>query len=117
MGYKTSAARCPTPSQSSGDLWLADITCMNDQFGALQGLDGFGTQQPVSIGNDADDVGLVHVLGLPALMFLNFPHLLIRSICSSLPVALLRSNSSHRMSVPPLSFNPKANVDDVLEAT
>jgi hypothetical protein len=24
-------------------LWLAHITCMNDQFGALKRIDGFGT--------------------------------------------------------------------------
>jgi hypothetical protein len=63
MGYKTSAARCPTPSQASGDLWLAHIACMDDQFGALKRIDGFGTQQPVGIRNDANDVGLVHALG------------------------------------------------------
>jgi hypothetical protein len=29
----------------------------------LKCYDGFGTQQPVSIRNDANDVGLVHALG------------------------------------------------------
>jgi hypothetical protein len=28
----------------------------------LKSLDSFGTQQSVSIGNDADNVGLVHAL-------------------------------------------------------
>ena len=36
---------------------------------ALKSFDGFGTQQPVSIRNDANDVGLVHALGSPTLMF------------------------------------------------
>src|ERR1035441_9699245 len=44
------------------DLWLAHIACMNDQFRALESIDGFGTQQPVSIRNDANDVGLIHAL-------------------------------------------------------
>jgi hypothetical protein len=44
-------------------LWFAYIACMDDQFGALKRIDGFGTQQPVRIRNDADDVGLVHALG------------------------------------------------------
>src|ERR1017187_1104458 len=46
------------------DLWLAYITCMDDQFRTLKSFDGFGTQQPVCIRNDANDVGLVHALGL-----------------------------------------------------
>ena len=62
MGYKTSAVQCPTPSQASGDLWLAHIACMDDQLRALESIDGFGTQQPVGIRNDANDVGLDHVL-------------------------------------------------------
>ena len=37
---------------------------MNNQFGALQGFDSFGTQQPVRIRNNANDVGLVHALGI-----------------------------------------------------
>jgi hypothetical protein len=44
-------------------LWLAYIACMDEQFGALEGLDDFGTQQPMSIRNDANDAGLVHALG------------------------------------------------------
>jgi hypothetical protein len=44
------------------DLWFADIACMDDQFRALKSFDDFGTQQPVSIRNDANDVGLIHVL-------------------------------------------------------
>src|ERR1700693_1928247 len=42
--------------------WLAHIACMNDQFRALESIDGFGTQQPVSIRNDANDVELIHAL-------------------------------------------------------
>ena len=37
----------------------AYIACMDDQLRALKSFDGFGTQQPVSIRNDANDVGLV----------------------------------------------------------
>src|ERR1039457_240768 len=48
------------------DLWLAYITCMDDQFRTLKSFDGFGTQQPVCIRNDANDVGLVHALGFLA---------------------------------------------------
>ena len=44
------------------DLRLVYIACMDDQIGALKSLDSFGTQQSVSIGNDADNVGLVHAL-------------------------------------------------------
>jgi hypothetical protein len=29
----------------------------------MESDDGFGTQQPVRIGNDANDMGLVHALG------------------------------------------------------
>jgi hypothetical protein len=44
-------------------LWLAHIACMDDQLRALESYDGFGTQQPVRIRNDANDVGLVRTLG------------------------------------------------------
>ena len=44
-------------------LWFAYIACMDDQFGGMESDDGFGTQQPVRIGNDANDMGLVHALG------------------------------------------------------
>jgi hypothetical protein len=44
-------------------LWLAYIACMDDRLGALKNYDGFGTQEPVGIRNDANDVGLVHALG------------------------------------------------------
>jgi hypothetical protein len=44
------------------DFWLAHIACMDHQFGALERFDSFGTWQPVRIGNDANDVGLVHQL-------------------------------------------------------
>src|SRR5882724_1037420 len=44
------------------NLWLPYIPCMDNQFRALKSLDGFGPQQPVSIRNNANDMGFVHVL-------------------------------------------------------
>jgi len=43
------------------DLRLTNISCVDDQFGALESLDGFGTQQTVGIGDNANEMGLGHV--------------------------------------------------------
>ena len=45
------------------DLRFTNISCVDNQFGALEGLDGFGTQQTMRIGDNANDVGLVRALG------------------------------------------------------
>ena len=42
------------------DIWIADVAGMDDDLDALEGFEGFGAEEAVGVGEDADEMGRRH---------------------------------------------------------